>query len=55
MDASYRSDLHVMGVFVNFFGQKAWISLCLAVLALKTEADIYKRLIYRRIQIQNSG
>ncbi|MDR1434501.1 lysophospholipid acyltransferase family protein [Candidatus Endomicrobiellum devescovinae] len=34
-------DVDVAGVFVNFFGQKAWTPSGLAVLALKTEADVY--------------
>jgi KDO2-lipid IV(A) lauroyltransferase len=34
-------DVDVPGVFVNFFGQRAWTPSGLAVLALKTGADIY--------------
>ncbi|MDR1122766.1 MAG: lysophospholipid acyltransferase family protein [Endomicrobium sp.] len=34
-------DVDVAGVFVNFFGQKAWTPSGLAVLALKTKADVY--------------
>jgi KDO2-lipid IV(A) lauroyltransferase len=34
-------DVDVSGVFVDFFGQKAWTPSGLAVLALKTGADVY--------------
>jgi KDO2-lipid IV(A) lauroyltransferase len=34
-------DVDVPGVFVDFFGQKAWTPSGLAVLALKTGADVY--------------
>jgi KDO2-lipid IV(A) lauroyltransferase len=34
-------DVDVPGVFVDFFGQKAWTPSGLAVLALKTSADAY--------------
>jgi KDO2-lipid IV(A) lauroyltransferase len=34
-------DVDVHGVFVDFFGQKAWTSSGLAVLALKTGTDVY--------------
>ncbi|MDR3112353.1 MAG: lysophospholipid acyltransferase family protein [Elusimicrobiota bacterium] len=60
-------DTEVSGVFVDFFGQKAWTPSGLAVLALKTGAEVlvgvdqrigrynHKTIIYGPVKIETTG